>query len=194
MSGLLLLAAAFTYTVTPAHADLTVTAGTGNIGNGHSLSILWNAKQYGGSAFTFGGTFHSPSGAPDLFFRAGSTPTFPGELDNYFEWASFGSEISPGLYLPSEAEGAVDGTDNWAKIIRDGDGAVNWAKFQFGFSPGPAAAPILIDIPLYVWSTDGADFTLAEAVAASTIPEPSTVLLTALGGLMMLGVVRRQRK
>lgn len=57
----------------------------------------------------------------------------------------------------------MDGTDNWMKTIRNGDGCVSWSQFEFQFA-GPA--PWLLSIPLYVVRTDCTDFTLEEAVTA----------------------------
>jgi hypothetical protein len=68
----------------------------------------------------------------------------------------------------------VNGSDNWMKVIRLEDRAVSWERFVFDSSFHSAdghvagdAQPFLIDIPLYVTRHDGADFTLAEAIAAA---------------------------
>ncbi len=107
----------------PVYAQMNVVVGTGQIGDGVTLSVVTN-----GQGNTSGGKVHSPSGAPDLWFRAGSTPTFPGALSTYAEWG-FESHGSP---LPWE--GAVTGTDNWMKTIRDSDGCVSWSQFEFDFT------------------------------------------------------------
>ncbi len=166
----------------PAYAQMNVVEGTGQIGDGVTLDIQsngqWQVYTFGterrdGRGWTNGGEIHSPSGGPDLWFRAASTPDFPGTLDNYVEWSigDFGENNFGGGPIPWE--GAVDGTDNWMKVIRDSDGCVSWAQFTFDFGWYAAAGhitgdpqPILTDIPLYVTRTDCADFTLAEALNA----------------------------
>jgi len=165
-------------TTAPENPEKTsgVVRGTGLIGEGVSLTVRSNGEwdvlgsRERGFGAPNGGKVHSPSGfGPDLWFRAASTPTFPGALDTLVEWS------------PRHAmrwEGAVHGSDNWMKVIRDSDGCVSWAQFTFdfatydstGISPGDPQ-PILIDIPLYVTREDCADFTLAEAVAAAGVPD-----------------------
>ena len=141
------------------------TAGTGLVGDGVSLSLFANSKDSGGAGDLVGGRVHSPSGAPDLFFRAASTPTFPGALDTFVEFAIPFGEIVPGLWDVFPWEGAVHGSDNWMKVIRDGDGAVSWAQFVFDMTDGAGADPILLDIPRFIRRADGADMTLGAAIA-----------------------------
>jgi len=149
---------------------LLVSAGTGRPGDGVRLSISYNAKALGGSGYLSGGRVHSPSGSPDLFFRANSTPEFPGVLSTRVEWSPEVSFPTPEGWVPRPHEGAVDGSDNWMKVIRDSDGAVSWSQFLFDFSAGDASDPILLVIPIYVSFADGRDFPLSVAVAASDIP------------------------
>jgi hypothetical protein len=111
-------------------------------------------------------------------------------LDSYVEWSVFGFENSPGVWEPFPWEGAVSGSDNWMKLIRDGDGAVSWAQFVFDFSPGAGSDPILLDIPLYVSRADGGDLSLTEAVAA--VPEPGFGWMLA-AGVVGLAVAARAR-
>ena len=151
MSGLLLLAV----TTFNSQAATLVTRGTGLVGDGVSLRVQQNDGFFGDGELS-GGQVHSPGGPPDLWFRAGSTPSFPGTLTTSVSWNSGGFPY----------EGAIVGADNWMKVIRDGDGAVSWAQFEFESFLGFPNGPTLIDIPLYVTRTDGADFSLAEAVAA----------------------------
>ncbi len=131
-------------------------AGPFDVGNGVTLSVTDNDPGAGGRGHIVGGKIHSPAFDPDLWFRANSTPTFPGGLDTFTEWALGGNP-------PTPYEGAVDGDDNWMKSIRDGDGFVSWSQFQFDFS---GAAPPLTNVLRHVTRSDGADLSLAEAVAA----------------------------
>ena len=213
-----LIAGLVLYTATPsANAATVVTSGTGLIGDGVSLNVTigqdgqwyqFNGEWYVDGNFdgtVFGGQVHSPSGAPDLFFRAGSVPDFPGGLDDLVVYSiGGGGSGDPGDVISgfSGWEGAIDGSNNWMKVIRNGDGAVSWAQLEFDFGstfiPLDVQVgdfrPVLIDIPLYVSRTDGSDFSLAEAVAAvalSAVPEPSSTALLGLGGLAL--VLRRRR-
>lgn len=129
-----------------------VTSGTGLLGDGVSLDVVADAEPFG-YGYTVGGRVHSPAGAPDLWFQPGDTPTFPGGLSDFVEW-----------FADFPWEGAVHGPDNWMKVIRDGDGCVSWARFEFDFS---GSGPYLVAIHEYVRQPDCSDFTLDEAIAAS---------------------------
>lgn len=162
---------------------LLVVEGTGEIGGGVLLLVSKDRIENGSFGSVLGGQVHSPSGAPDLFFRANATPTFPGPLDTFVEWSVGGFDLF-GTWEAFAWEGAVDGSNNWMKVIRDGDGAVSWAQFEFDFYGTSGSDPTLVGIPQYVTRSDGADFTLAQAVAA-TVPEPGSFALLAFGGLVM---------
>jgi len=88
---------AVTYTIAIDAFELPrVRLGTQDVGDGVALQIDDNRKDDGGRGTLIGGRVHSPSGDPDLFFRAGATPTFPGPLEELVEWSTGGFEVPPG--------------------------------------------------------------------------------------------------
>ncbi|MFT6897563.1 MAG: hypothetical protein ACJA13_001972 [Paraglaciecola sp.] len=144
------------------------------VADGIELFPLWDAE-----GELNGGKVYSPSGAPDLFFQEGDTPTFPGALDTHIVWALIDSPTEV-----EEWEGSQDGRGNWMKTVRDSDGRVSWTEFEFNLPPFGTAlvGNGLVMVHRYIYDTSGQDFTLAEAInfRAAAVPEPSTLAIFAL--------------
>ncbi len=182
-----------TYTISIDAIELPeVRLGTQAVGEGVDLDVYANSKEQGGYGDLVGGRVHSPGGTPDLFFRTGATPTFPGTLETFVEWAAYGNEDAPGIWTPLLWEGAEDGHDNWMKVIRDSDGAVSWTRFTFDGSIGASAEPILTDIPFYVSYPDGRDFSLGLATVAARVPQVTAGTHGLADGVELLIVENRK--
>ncbi len=166
--------------------------GTYAVGDDASLSILSNglwvegdgddAIQTDGSGVVGGGEAQR-SDAEALWHRSSDTPIFVESVDASIGWYSGGSFFS-GVFEPGTAlGGAVQGTDNWMKVVSDVDGVVSWAQFEFDFNqPELSPAPVLVAIPIYVTRYDGGDFSLAEAMLAVAKAQESCPGLPARSG------------
>ena len=82
-------------------------------------------------------------------------------------------------FAKTDLDDATDGTSNFSEL--------SWMRFRVTDGPTPT-----MEITAIVYDDAGADVTLAEAVAAAPIPEPSSLALLALGSVGL--AARRQRK
>jgi hypothetical protein len=134
--------------------------------------------------------FNSPSGAPNLFYQAGSTQfDFTGRLEETAIIA---------LYIPPfdgfrGYEGARDGL-NWFRTVHAATGQVTWTEAVFDLHTirPPHVGAGFVGITRYVTDRSGVDFTLAQALSfKKDVPEPSTLAIFALG---MIGLASRRFK